>query len=271
MPKAIEEEEVVEEETEEMTEEEGEYKEIVNETIEEKVARLEAERIGWEKKEEEYKRKVKRMLDVKAEDGRRYKLTEEKQVEFDRQLRELKTQINTAGGQMEVQEEIDNIDFTSDPKEVYNLIKKVSAKVAEQKIKDTLYQDTENQRKYSTGYEKKVDELGRDLDPETYQSIREKLANMTSSEYCRTGNSEIDAITNFQQARADYYEEISRKGRKLPNLKKDSTAGAGVGGKGTVSTARRKSVSLDAESAKLLKSLGRSDEWASKVLNKPHA
>lgn len=264
LPKAIEE-EVVEEETEEIIEEEEEKKEIVNETIEEKVARLEAERIGWEKKEEEYKRKEKRMLDSKAEDGRRYKLAEEKQVEFDRQLRELQSQINTAGGRREVQEEIDNID-TSDPKEVYNLIEKVSAKVAEQKIKDTLYQDTENQRKYSTGYEKKVDELGRDLDPETYQAIREKLALMTSSEYCRTGNGEIDAITNFQQARADYYEEISRKGRKLPNLKKDSTAGTGVGGKGTVSTARKKSVSLDTESAKLLKSLGRSDEWASKVL-----
>lgn len=267
MPKAIEKETMEESEEIENMEEEHEEegkKEIVNETIEEKVARLEAESIEWGKKEEEYKRKEKNLLDTKAQDGRRYKAAEEKQIEFERQLKDLQSQINTASGRRDVQEEIDDID-TSDPKEVYKLIAKVSAQVAEQKIKDTLYHDTENQRKYSASYERKVDELGRDLDAETYQAIREKLTNMTSPEYCRTGNGEVDAITNFQQARADYYEEVSRKGRKL-NLKKDSTAGAGVGGKGTTSTVRRKSVSLDAESAKLLKSLGRSEEWASKVL-----
>lgn len=230
------------------------------ETVDEKLARYEVEREEYAKEREGWEKREKDLLNAKAQDGRRNKATEERLSTLDKQLGNLQSQISGAGNQADLKRRIEGTDL-NDPDAMLNLITDVSTQIADQRINSTITRESDQQKQYEGEYERAIDELGRDLDPEVYEAVRKNLEGMRGGEFCHTGIGEKDAVTNFQRARADYYEGQMKEAKKPLNLKKDDTKGGGVGGKGTSDTGKAKPVKVDAETAKLAASLGRDDAW----------
>lgn len=256
-----------EEEVKDEVVQEGQEEEVkAEETVEDKLARLEAENAEYLKEKEDWQKREKILSDERANLGRRNKAEADAQMlNMQQQLSQLQSQITGANNQADLKTRISNTDL-SDPDAMLNLITDVSTQIADQRINNTISTQSEREKTYQTDYERTIDEMGRNLDPALYAEIRAKLETRTGGEYCHTGIGAQDAMTNFQEARADVFEERVTNGAKPLNLKKDTVSGAGVGGKGTIEETRKKSVKLSPEVEKLAASLGRDKEWAQKAL-----
>jgi len=220
------------------------------ESLEDKVARLESEKEALAQRE-------KTLLDERTIFGRRTKEAEDRQIAFERKLAEMESSIKNATYRRE------SVDFNGEDITDPEVLRRLIREEADERIASRIRSDDENQKLYTQDYLREIRALESDLDPELSSVIDKNLEAI--KEY-HTGNPKMDAKINFLEAKALALDSMVRETRKPVKLKQDSVQGAGVGGKGNSDTGKQKAVKLGEEEKKLLSKLGKDDKWASKVL-----